>query len=148
MAMDASQMLGMPQIAGVLVNPRGLASATAAPTALAAGGPLVGTLAAGVIQDAESDPGREETPRFGRAAWLAVTERDLALVKLKGLVKAKLDEVIAKISREDVTAIELGDGKLTRPMVIAFADGTHWQLEVAPQLVKRAQSVIEALQTR
>ena len=136
MAFDASQVLGSPQLAGVKVNPRGMSKRVA--------GNVVGRLPARVVYGS-AGPTTSEAPNFGRLAYLAVTDSELALIKLKsGLVRSKLDEVIVCVPRSDVVSAELGSGIVT-PLTITFSNGDTWQLEVPPPNKKHAQAVVHAL---
>jgi hypothetical protein len=87
-----------------------------------------------------------ETPKFDRVAYLAVTEDELALIKLKGLVTFTLDEVIARVPRSDVASAELGSG-IASSLTITFGDRDSWQLEVPRPSKKNAQAVVDALAT-
>ncbi len=94
MALDASQLLGSPQLAGAKVNPRGMARRVARNVA--------GTLPARIAYG-PNDRAPSETPSFGRLAYLAVTDRELALIKLRsGVVRVFLDEVVVRIPRTEV----------------------------------------------
>jgi hypothetical protein len=136
MAFDASSVLGSPQLAGVKVNPRGMAKRVA--------GNVGGRLPARIVYGS-SDQTTSQSPDFGRLAYLAVTASELALIKLKsGLMTSKLDEVIARVPRSDVASAELGSGMVT-PLTIKFGDGDRWQLEVPPPNKKHAQDVVHAL---
>ena len=136
MAFDASQVLGSPQLAGVKVNPRGMSKRVA--------GNVVGRLPARVVYGS-GGPTTSEAPNFGRLAYLAVTDSELALIKLKsGLVRSKLDEVIVRVPRSDVVSAELGSGIVT-PLTVTFSNGDTWQLEVPPPNKKHAQAVVHAL---
>jgi hypothetical protein len=136
MAFDASTVLGSPQLAGVKVNPRGMSKRVA--------GNVVGRLPARIVYGSSGQT-TSEAPNFGRLAYLAVTDSELALIKLKsGLVTSKLDEVIVRIPRSDVVSAELGSGIVT-PLAITFGNGDSWQLEVPPPNKKHAQAVVHAL---
>jgi hypothetical protein len=136
MAFDASTMLSSPQLAGVKVNPKGMAKRVS--------GGVAGSLPARIVYG-KTDQTTSQTPNFGRLAYLAVTDSELALITLKsGLVTSKLDEVIARIPRSEVQSAELGSG-LASPLKITFSNGDTWQLEVPPPNKKHAQAVVHAL---
>jgi hypothetical protein len=147
MALDASQILGSPQLAGVKVNSRGAARSKVAGSAgIGVGGILGGAISATAGTRAERRQAQvaSETPNFGRVAYLAVTEYELALIKLKGLVTFTLDEVITRIPRSDVASAELGGG-LAASLTIKLSNGDSWQLEVPRPSKKHAQAVVHAL---
>ena len=60
--------------------------------------------------------GRGDTPPFGGLAYLAVTDQELALVKLRcrKAVRLKAAEVIARVSRSELQNAELGHGYARR----------------------------------
>ena len=151
MGLDASQLLGAPQIAGVKVNPRGMAKR------VAGGGRGVGAGAggAGILGGAigskiasKMQPGSvpSESPDFGRNAYLALTDDELALIKLKsGVVTLKFDEVLARVPRSDVTSAELGGGVSAVALTITFTNGTAWALEVPRPSKKHAEELVRAV---
>jgi hypothetical protein len=149
MALDASSVLGSPQLAGVKVNPRGAGRSKIAASAGLGGGVVGAAIGAGAGMKAERKQAQiasaSETPNFGRLAYLAVTEGELALIKLKsGMVTVHLDEVIARVPRSDVASAELGGG-VSPSLTITFGIGGSWQLEVPRPSKKHAQEVVHAL---
>jgi hypothetical protein len=133
MALDSSALLGSPQVAGTKVNPRGLARKTTSQQAT------------GLIQS--SPQLRDQTPNIGRLAYLAVTSTELALITIGGTFTAKLGDVIARVARNDVTSINLGNGYV-EALVITLADGGTWQLEVPTVSRRAAQEVVRVLDGR
>jgi hypothetical protein len=149
MALDASSVLGSPQLAGVKVNPRGAGRSKIAASAALGGGVVGAAIGAGAGMKAERKQAQiasaSETPNFGRLAYLAVTEDELALIRLKsGMVTVHLDEVIACVPRSDVASAELGGG-VSPSLTITFGTGGSWQLEVPRPSKKHAQEVVHAL---
>ena len=149
MALDASSVLGSPQLAGVKVNPRGAGTSKAAASAGLGGGLLGAAVGAAAGMKAEqkqaATASASTTPTFGRLAYLAVTESELALIKLKsGMVSVRLDEVIVRVARSEVASAEMGGG-VSPSLAIGFSDGGSWQLEVPRPSKKHAQEVVEAL---
>ena len=152
MAIDAAEVLGSPQLAGVKVNPRGLGKSRGASASGAGVGGVVGAAISATRQQKAGQQKAEwastsQTPDFGRLAYLAVSSSELALIKLKsGLVTVKLDEVVVRLSRSDVRSAELGKGTSTAPLTITFANGDTWQLEVPGPSKKHARAVVDALE--
>jgi hypothetical protein len=146
MAADASQALGASQLAGTFVNPRGMAKKFVTRVAASQAAGIAGGVAAGIATGDER-VGVADAPDFGRDAYLAVSERDLALVKTKqGVMKLKItDEVIARAPRSEVTSAQVGDGKLACPLTISFADGATWVMDVPRAGKKAAKAVVTAL---
>jgi hypothetical protein len=137
MAIDASGMLGSRQLAGVKVNRRGYAWNLARNQS--------GSLAADIVLGGQPYPGRAETPPF-RLAYLAVTDSELALLKLRSrkVVMLQAAEVITRIPRSQLQAAELGPGYVA-PLTITFVNGDTWQLEIPPPSKSYARAVVHAL---
>lgn len=151
MAIDASQLLGAPQRAGAKVQPRGFGKKVVAGSAgMYVGGAVGAVISAAGQQKAGKQQAQfdaaSETPKFGRLAFLAVTDDELALVKLKsGLVSMKLDEVLVRVPRNEVSEVELGTGITTMPLTISFQDADVWQLEVPRVAKKDAEELVRVL---
>ena len=150
MAIDASQILGSEQLAGVKVNRRGYGKSFGAQAAPTNAGVAGAVIKARREQKADQEKAQwaatSQTPEFGRNAYVAVTANELALIKLKsGIVSLKLDEVVARVPRSDVASAELGSGTSTVSLTISFAGGETWQLEVPRPSKKHAQEVVHAL---
>jgi hypothetical protein len=128
---DASNALGAPEVVGAWVNSSGKGKRT------------MNAVAFGQYGASGGIPATVETPNFGGFGYLALSATDMVLVKGKqGLVGLKLtDDVVAKVPRSEVAAIELGEGKLTAPLRIKFVGGGEWTLEVARANRKGAERV-------
>ena len=137
MAIDASGMLGSRQLAGVKVNRRGYAWNLARNQS--------GNLAADIVLGGQPHPGRAETPPF-RLAYLAVTDSELALLKLRSrnVVMLRAAEVITRVPRSQLQTAELGPGYVA-PLTITFANGDTWQLEIPPPSKSYARAVVRTL---
>jgi hypothetical protein len=97
----------------------------------AAGGALAGGKAAKAGAAA-----RAETPEFKGQALLALTDAEVALVRLKqGAISAKPSEVIARAPRNQVTGATLANG-LVPKLSITFADGSAWSMDI-PRVIKK-----------
>jgi hypothetical protein len=97
----------------------------------AAGGALAGGKAS-----KKGAAGRAETPEFKGQALLALTDSEVALVRLKtGAISAKPSEVIARAPRDQVTSATLSSG-LVPKLSISFSDGSAWSMDV-PRVVKK-----------
>jgi hypothetical protein len=139
MALDASQILGSPQIAGCKVNPRGTNKST---MARAGGGGaglggVVGGVVAGAVAGKKVGAERAQaaatvTPTFHFIGWLALTDSELALVSIDRKRGLKLDEVLARVPRGDVKSVEIGKAPpmISKPLIITFTNGDQWIVEV------------------
>lgn len=146
MASDASLALGAPEIAGTFVNPKGFAKKM---TASVAGGQLagaVGSVAATAIAG-RSSRRAPDLPSFGRVGYVAVSEHEVAVVKVKvGAIKAKISgETLARAPREEVASAELDKGMLLSHLTIAFSDGLVWEFDVPKQAKKTAVNLVREL---
>jgi hypothetical protein len=151
MARDASEVLGSPQLAGVTVNPRGLAKSRS----LGMSGIYAGLIGAVVSSFASMKAGQKQakiaaesqTPEFKRIALLAVTADELALVslvKIKGKSGLEPQDVIVRVPRGEVASAELGGGGIySPPLTITFRNGDIWQLETPRPFKKKAQEVVQ-----
>ena len=146
MADDASQALGAPQVAGTLVNPKGLTKkvTTVAAGQVAAG--LAGTLAAKTATG-DQYAGVPDVPVFGRVGFVALSDGEIALVKTKtGALKMKVtDEVLARAPRAAVASADLDEGRLLSHLTIAFSDGVTWEFDIPKAAKKTAQGLVNAL---
>jgi hypothetical protein len=138
MAIDASAVLGSRQLAGVKINPPGSAWRQSMMQ--------TGTLAAGIVLGGPPPPGPDDTPPFGRLAYLAVTDQELALVTLRArqLVMMQAAQVIARVPRSGLQTAELGPGYVAL-LSVNFADGGTWRLEIPPPSKRYARAVVRAL---
>jgi hypothetical protein len=157
MAHDASEMLGATQLAGVKVSQFGFAKKTAGKFggAGAAGG-VGGLISAGwanamgmkAEKQAKQAAAESQTPQFGIVAWLAVTDREVALVELKRehSVGMHLESVIERVPRSEVASAEVGPGVLfAPPLTVGFTNGNSWRLEVPIVCKKDAKKLVRAL---
>jgi hypothetical protein len=131
---DAAGLLGAKQVAGSEVSSKGLAKKlTAAVTGHGA--------------DAATDEGPTPLPAFRRTGFLAVSKRDLMLVKMKsGLLTMKLsDTVIAQAPRKQISWIEWDGGKMMSRLEIGFENGVVWKFEVTKASKSAAESIVRAL---
>ena len=148
MGLDASDVLGSPQIAGARVNPKGFAKKTIT----ASGAKHAGVVGAAVTaragytaqQEQAAAAAASDTPSF-KLAYLALTADELALVRLKaGLVSTKLGEVLLRVPRSDVASVEMGGG-FSSALTVTLRDGGSWLLEVPKVSKKDAEKLVGEL---
>lgn len=144
MADDASAALGAPQVAGTLVNPKGL---TKKMTASVAGGEVAGVVGTMAASLASGSAGAPQVPDFGRVGFVALSADDIAIVKTKsGALKMKVtDEVLARAPRSEITSSELDQGMMLSKLKIAFANGVLWEFDIPKAAKKSAQGLVTAL---
>ena len=139
MASDASALLGAPQIAGVNVMPRGDTMARAWRQGGMTAGGVIGAGGAELAGGKARKDGRSargDTPEFKGSALLALTDADVALVRVKmGMVSSKPSEIIARVPRDQVTQATLSDGMVPK-LTITFADDSTWSMDV-PRVFKK-----------
>ena len=87
MALDATQILGSQQIAGVKVNPRGMGKSVGSFYGGMYGGAIGAAVGAARSMKAAEQKAHyaqtSDTPKFGRLAYLMVTPDEVAVVQLK-----------------------------------------------------------------
>jgi hypothetical protein len=137
MAHDASQLLGAQQLAGTTVNPRGYGWKEGAGVA----GVAIGHAAAKRASENDST-----TPEFPRIAFLAVTDQEIALIKIgSGGMNGKLDEVLARIPRDEIASAKVSRGVLRTNLTISFTGGGDWEFEVSPLIRQKVVQVVHAM---
>ena len=145
MAGDASRALGAPELAGVLVNPKGL---TKKMTTAVAGGSWEEPSGRWprTRRPGRRLSGRPDVPDFGRVGYVAVTE--VALVKTDtGMLKMKIsDTVLARAPPVRDRVRRARQGALCCPtMKIAFQNGAVWEFDVPKVSKKSAEKVVRVL---
>jgi hypothetical protein len=141
MAGDGTAALGAPEIAGTMVNPRGFTKKMS----VGAVGGVVGAVAATAVASRSSKAA--DVPAFGRVAYLAASDTEVALIKTKsGALKMKVTgEALARAPRAEIEAVELKDGKLIAHLRLQFANGTVWEFDVPKIGKKNAKHLVLAL---
>jgi hypothetical protein len=146
MGLNASELLGASEVAGVKVNPRGLGKAIMSRSMVAspAGGILgaaVQAVGSAAVQEKmgkgaakqKAEAAASTAPAFKKIAWLAATDDDIALVEVDARTTLKFTgEVLARVPRQQVTSVELGKSKpmIAAPITVTFTDGQQWIFEV------------------
>jgi hypothetical protein len=150
MALDASEMLGSAQLAGVKVNLSGMSkrvSSNMGGINAGAAGAVVDAVRGGkAAQEMQAAAAGSETPKFARLAFLALTADELALIEVKSkIVTVYLADVITRVSRSAVESISIAGGGLnSMPLVVTLKKGDTWALEVVKTSTKHAEQVISA----
>jgi hypothetical protein len=161
---NASDLLGAPQIAGAGVNPIGWQRRQMSGAAFQGNrlSPWIGDKLAGErgAQQRERDAAMSDsTPECGGWGYLAVTDTELALTTTepgKGGAGRRLGQLVTRVPRSTVARIELAGGwqhptlyvLSAAPLRITFTDGTAWVFEVNRFSRRRAKRVVRTLQTR
>jgi hypothetical protein len=163
MGLDATELLGSQQLAGVRVNPPGAYLATVSRqggtsqggfgggAAGGLGGMLGSSLMAGwarkKARTQAAETPRSSAPDFAPMAFLAVTATDLALVGIDARTTARLTSVLAKVPRSRVAGVVLDTAGplVSKPLTVTFVGGDVWILEVSAALKRHARKVAEAL---
>lgn len=147
MAADGSAALGAPEIAGTLVNPKGLMKKTVARTAGREVAGLLGSTAA-VLATRDRDKGVADVPDFGRVGYVAVSATEVVLVKTKyGWKMMPTDEALARAPRSELESVEWDEGRIVSHLTLNFAGGQTWAFDVPKSDKKTARAVVEALQS-
>jgi hypothetical protein len=142
---NAEKHIDLPIVGYCLVMPRGgakgiLRSAVAAE---------VGGSAARATSDmvaARPDSSSPLEPGTASVGMLAVTADEVVLLNgRRGMVKPVATGLAGRGPRS-VAAVELGSGKLTAPLRVAWQDGSAWEVDVPRGEAKRARALVEQLQ--
>jgi hypothetical protein len=85
-------------------------------------------------------------PAF-RTAYLALSKRDVVLVKMKsGLLTMKLtDTALARANRRQIQSVAWEGGKLMSQLAISFSNGVVWEFNVTHASRSSAESIVRAL---
>jgi len=166
---DASDLLGDPQLAGVVVSPVGLfRKIESNPTVISGGvvvpgstGPAISDKLAGATaaeQHQADAAASAQTPDCGKWGFLAVTDQEVALTSTlpPKIVGRQLGELVERVPRSGIATAELAGGwrhpalylLSSAPLRIAFADGTTWAFEVSRFYRGHAKHVMRALGRR
>jgi hypothetical protein len=87
-----------------------------------------------------------QTPAFSRTAFVAVTDREVALIKYgPGSSNGKAGEVLARVPRSEVASAVVSRGALRTNLTIGFANGGSWAFEVSPLVGRTVVRVADAL---
>jgi hypothetical protein len=149
MALDASDVLGIQQVAGTLVNPRGSFHKAMAKSNPGFGGGLSGPVAGMFLKKniaRERVEAAESTvPDFGHNGYLALTADEIVLLTTKkGLMSAKPAAVLARAPRAEIAGVTLGDG-IAPGLSLLFDDGQAWSFDITPATKKGAKALVDVL---
>jgi hypothetical protein len=141
--------MGAPQLAGTLVNPRGMfhKQMTQANPALGGGlsGPLAGMFLKKNIERERVEAASSTAPDFGGHGYLALTANEIVLLTTKkGLMSAKPAAVLARVPRAEIAGVTLGDG-IAPGLALLFDDGQAWSFDITPATKKGAKALVEVL---
>jgi hypothetical protein len=138
MAKDGSEALGAPEVAGTFVAAKGNTKRMA-----------LGGVVGAVLASRNKGGGEGGLPAFGRAAYVAVSSNDIALVKthsgLMSMKPAVTSEALARVPRSEIASVELDKGALKSALKLSFTNGDQWEFEIPKAYNKGAKSVVEAL---
>jgi hypothetical protein len=144
MAGEVEKALGAPELAGTLVNPKGLMKKTVARTAGREVAGLVGSLAASA---ATRERGAPELPSFGRVGYVAVSADEVALLKTRtGWKMHPTDEVLARAPRSELASAELDEGRMLSHLRLRFINNELWEFDIPRSDKKTARAVVAALE--
>ena len=144
MAGEVEKALGAPEVAGTLVNPKGLMKKTVARTAGREVAGLVGSLAASA---ATRDQGAPDLPSFGRVGYVAVSDTEVAVLKTRtGWKMHPTEEVLARTARSELASVELDEGRMVSHLRLRFNNDKLWEFDIPRSDKKTAKAVVAALE--
>ncbi len=146
MAKDASAALGVAEVAGTLVSPRGLTKKMTMRTAGGQAGGLVGTLAATAIGGKVGNVA-PDVPSFGRVGYLAASETELVITKTSqlGWKPHPTGDALVRVARGEVESVTMEQGKVLSRLTLSFAGGVTWEFEIPRANRKGAAEFVTAL---
>ena len=138
MAKDGSEALGAPEVAGTFVAAKGNTKRMA-----------LGGVVGAALANRNKGGGEGGLPAFGRAAYIAVSADEVALVKTdSGLMSMKpkvTSEALTRIPRGEISSVELDNGALKSALKFSLANGEMWEFEIPKAYNKGAKGVVDAL---
>ena len=138
-------LLQGPAEASCLVMPKGAKGAALAGAVAAELGGSLSRAAVDTVAGKRNDGASPLRPGSWSLGALAVTPDEVVLVEGKrALIGTKATSVVARAPRAQVEA-DLGKGKLTAPLVLRWASGVTWELEVPRAELGRARELSSAL---
>jgi hypothetical protein len=148
MSGEASRALGAPEIAGALVNPKGMTKKMTAKVAGNVVGGAAAAFAVGMKMGGAYD-GVPDVPDFGRVGYVTCSEGEIALLKTKtGALKMKVtDEVLARAPRSAITSVEFDKGRVLSHLRIGFQGDVLWEFDIPKAGAKSAEKLAAALQS-
>jgi hypothetical protein len=146
MSDEASRALGAPEMAGSLVNPKGMTRKMTAQVAGNVVGGAAGAFAVG-LRTGAAYAGVPDVPDFGRVGYVTCSEDDIALLRTKtGALRMKVtDEVLARAPRSAITSVVLEKGRLLSHLRIGFAGDVLWEFDIPKQASRSAERLTAAL---
>ena len=147
MSGEAARALGAPEIAGAMVNPKGMAKKMTAKVAGNVVGGAAGAFAVGLRIGGVYD-GVPDVPDFGRVGYVTCSETEIALLRTKtGALRMKVtDEVLARAPRSAITTVVLDRGRVLSHLRIGFAGDVLWEFDIPKAALKGAERLTAALQ--
>jgi hypothetical protein len=148
MSGEAERALGAPEIAGAMVNPKGMAKKMTAKVAGGVVGGAAASFAVGLKTGGAYD-GVPDVPDFGRVGYVTCSETEIALLRTKtGALKMKVtDEVLARAPRTAITFVELDKGRMLSHLRIGFEGDVLWEFDIPKAGIKSAEKLAAALQS-
>jgi hypothetical protein len=156
LALDASAVLGKPEVAGVQVSPLGTYKATIAKVRAGNVQLMEGALfwrrfLRKKLATERAEAAAAQTPSYGNRGYLALTADDLVLVGVDASVRLKLTEPLVTISRTEIASAEIGKAGVllgSLPLRIALTNGDDWVFEVPRMIRRRGKHLVAELAER
>ena len=155
-AVDASAVLGKPEVVGAQVSPPGTYRATIAKARTGNGQLVEGALfwrrfLRKKLAAERAEAAAAQTPSYGSRGYLALTADDLVLVGVDASVRVKLTEPLATISRTQIASAELGKAGVmlgSLPLSITLTNGDEWMFEVPCLVGRKGKHLVAELAER
>lgn len=142
----ANKYISEPIEGSCLVMPR---SAAKGIFAGAIAGEALGSAARAASDTATASRDKQASPlQSGTASlgMLALTAGEVVLLDgRRGMIKPVATGLAGRAGREGIVAAELGSGKMTAPLRLAWADGSTWEVDVPRAEQKRARALVDQI---
>lgn len=144
MSGDVERALGLPEIAGTLVNPKGLTKKSVARVSGRELAGLAGSIAASLAT--RDGMGPPDLPSFGRVGYVAVSESEVAVLKTRtGWKMHPTDRVLARAPLSELASVDFDEGRMVSHLSLRFENGTLWEFDVPRSDKRTAKAVVAAL---
>lgn len=139
----AAELMGEPVVAGSTIQTAGTGGAT---MTAGVGGALGGALGGAIASSVAGSRQKPGTLDHKGLMYMAAGPQSFALFSVKrGLLKNSIKEMLVKVPRSSVQAIDLGGGMLVSGLSVMLSDGTTYALEVPRAMKGKAQKVVKEM---
>jgi hypothetical protein len=156
LALDASAVLGEPELAGAQVSPlgtykAGIAKVRSGDAQLIEGALFWKRFLRKKLAAERAEAAAAQTPSYGNRGYLALTGDALVLIGVDASVRVKLTEPLVSLPRTRVASAEIGKAGVmlgSLPLRITLTNGDEWVFEVPRLISRRGRQLVAELARR